>query len=88
MGRDFLHPSREIPRPVQTLTQWVLGLVSRLKRLERDVDHPLPSGAEIKRNGRATPLRLCVASRHVAGWNLLSYFTLKYRTKESLVHIG
>ena len=46
--RDFPNPSRPPLGPTQPPIQWVPGLFKGVKRPGRGVDHPSPSGAEVK----------------------------------------
>ena len=46
--RGFPHLSRPALGSTQLFIQWVTGLPG-LKRLGRDVHHPLPSSAEVKK---------------------------------------
>ena len=47
-GRDLPHPSRPTLRPTQPTIQWSTWSLPGVKRPVRDVDHPLPSSAEVK----------------------------------------
>jgi hypothetical protein len=48
LRRDFPSLSRPALGPTQPSVQWVPGLSQGVKRPGRGVDHPLPSGAEVK----------------------------------------
>ena len=47
-GRDFPCPSTPTLEPTQSSVQYVPAFFPGLKRLERSVDHPPPSSAEVK----------------------------------------
>jgi hypothetical protein len=47
-GRYFPHPSRPTLGPSQPPIQWIQGSFPGVKRLDRGVDHPPPSIAEVK----------------------------------------
>jgi hypothetical protein len=46
--RVFPHPSRPVLGPTQPPVQWVPTLFTRVKGPGRGVEHPPPSGAEVK----------------------------------------
>jgi len=47
-GWEYLHLSRPVLGPTQPAVQWVPGLLPRPRQLGHGVDHPPPSGMEVK----------------------------------------
>jgi hypothetical protein len=76
-GRDFLHPSKPALGPTQSPIQWV-SAYPWVKGPRRGVNHPTPSGGEVKER-----LQLYLYSPSVPVWQVIGWIFRNLHSVES-----